>query len=59
MEPPDWMTGIQTQTECLNESDDSPWQCALADEAGELKQGWKMLATLYVVYKCRLRDFQP
>jgi len=27
----------KTQTECLNESDDSPWQCALADEAGELK----------------------
>ena len=28
---------FKTQTECLNESDDSPWQCALADEAGELK----------------------
>lgn len=27
----------KTQTECLNESDSSPWTCALADEQGELR----------------------
>jgi len=27
----------KSQTECLNEADDAPWTCALADESGELR----------------------